>query len=474
MSTDGTRRGRALRRRQRAFAGALAGVLGVLAVLGLAGGAVSAVQGPRVTQVQVDPAASTQASGSRVIFTTNQSLQPVDVAQVDVEPAAPFLLDTVGRSVGLRFTLPLRDDTDYTVRISDVAGLGGGPTTTIVERFHTPPLSAFVLRRSSGGDTIVRTDLEGRAQTVFEHSHIEDFRATSGHLVISTLDDEGNARLLVTDLEGQNERELPMPGPGTVMSLQAADRGELIGYTFSDANLGEGGGRESALYVASAKESAKDDPPTAVAVPGDETRVADWRFVPDTDSILVLTYDSRMLLSGADGADATDLGNGVAIDGIARGSSVAIVQRSDDIYRVDLTDGAQTPLAPAKGVVGAQGVITPIPGEGAGTVRQFLQVDAALGEQVTNVYRVDDDGATTELATVPAGDAVMQTCVSPSGRYVALLVAPSIVDNTYDTYLMPMPRQLETRILELADGSEVATIPGFGLSWCQTPPPLSQ
>ena len=44
--------------------------------------------------------------------------------------------------------------------------------------------------------------------------------ATAGHLVMSTLDDDKKSHLVVTDLDGGNERELPLPGDGTVTDLQ--------------------------------------------------------------------------------------------------------------------------------------------------------------------------------------------------------------------------------------------------------------
>lgn len=474
MSTEPTRRRRRDARRRRAYLGAFAGVLGVLAALGLAGAAASAVQGPRATEVQVDPAAALEASGSRLIITTNQSLHAIDPAQVEVTPAAPFTVDTQGRNIGLRFALPLHDDTEYTVTVSGVEGVGGGPPATITHTFQTPPLDAYLLQRSDRGDTIFRTDLGGNAHTVFEADHIEDYRATSAHLVISTLDDAGHARLVVTDLDGGNARDLGLPGDGSVMSLQAADRGELIGYTFSDADLGSGGTRESALYIASAKDQDADAAPTAVTVPGDEQRIADWRFVPDTDSILMLPYDGRLLLSAADGAGAVDLGTGMQIDGIARGSSVAVVQSPEGLVAIDLTDGTAQPLT-GTDIEGLQGVVTPIPGDSAGTVRQYLVLDG--DDAGTHVYRVTDDGTPTPLFTAPSGDAVLQTCVSPSGRYVAITVAPDLVANPYDSYLMPIPRTVETHIVEL-DGDDAGTalpaLAGFDLSWCQTPPPLSQ
>jgi hypothetical protein len=65
---------------------------------------------------------------------------------------------------------------------------------------------------------------------------------------------------------------------------------------------------------------------------------------------------------------------------------------------------------------------------------------------------------------------VLQTCVSPSGRYVAVLVAPDAVANPYDRYQLPMPESLESRVVEIATRTEVVALSGFDLSWCQVPP----
>src|SRR5690348_3501695 len=102
-SAPATRRTRSRRKRARVFAATFAVVVAALVVIGLAAGAASIVQGPRVTNVQVDPAAAAAASGSRLILTTTQSLAEVDPSQVAVTPETPFVVDTSGRSVGVRF-----------------------------------------------------------------------------------------------------------------------------------------------------------------------------------------------------------------------------------------------------------------------------------------------------------------------------------------------------------------------------------
>ncbi|MFD4961140.1 hypothetical protein [Microbacterium sp. NPDC058389] len=471
MSTEQpTRRARAKRRRGRAFAASFTLVLGVLVVLGLAGAAASVAQGPRVTDVYVDPAAAAAASGSRLIVTTTQSLADVDPSQVTVSPATPFQVDTSGRSVGVRFTLPLWDDTDYTVKIAGVASLGGGPTATITETFQTPKAEAFLLQRGGDdGDLIYRTDLAGdKAVAVFRHPHIEDFRATGSHLVVSVRTDDDEAGLIVTDLDGKNPQELPLPGEGYVSNLQSADRGERIGYTFSDAHLGADAGRESRLFTASLGDPTAD--PVPIEVQGADPRVAEWRFVPDTDSILLLSFDGSLLLTGSGGTDsATALGVALGLDGIARGSNQAVVDRADHAAVIDLTDASEQQLVAPDQDLGGTTSVTPLP-DGS-TIRTAAVLDAdGIPTGRTSVALVAADGATRMLTEIDDTDAVLQVCVSPSSRYVAVQVAPDAVTNSYDTYQLPLPERPETRVLEIADGTQVVALQGSSISWCQVPP----
>lgn len=470
MSTEpATRRANGRRRRGRAFASAFAIVVGVLVVLGLAGAAASVAQGPRVTDVQVDPEAAEQASGSRLIVTTTQSLAEVEPSQVTVTPATPFAVDTAGRSVGVRFALPLWDDTEYTVEIADLEGLGGGPAATITETFRTPPTQVELLQRGGAdGDTIFRTDLSGdNAVALFTHPHIEDFRATATHLVVSVRTEDDEAGLIMTDLDGSDETELPLPGEGFVSNLQSADRGDVIGYTFTDAGIGAEGGRESELFTASLKDP--DAAPRPVTVDGADPSVGDWRFVPDTDSILLLPFDGSLLLTGSGGAGATALGSANAIEGIARGSSEAVVERIDGMTSIDLTDAGEAPLVAPQDDIGPATTVTPLP-DGS-TIRSAAVLDAdGTPTGRTSIALVAADGATRLLAEVPETDAVLQVCVSPSARYAAVLVAPDAVSNPYDTYQLPLPERSETRVLEIADGAEVVALAGSSISWCQVPP----
>ena len=213
MSAGSSRRSRARARRTRGFFAAFALVMAALIAVVVTGAALSLSQGPRLTGVQVDPAAAAAASGSRMILTANQALDSVTAEQVSVEPDVPFTVDASGRSVGVRFTVPLWDDTEYTVTVSDVEAVGGGPTADLTSSFRTPEAEVFLLQRStSGDDAIFRTDLTGeRAVPVFTHPHIEDFRASGDRLVVSVVEDDASV-VLVTDLAGENRRELRAAG----------------------------------------------------------------------------------------------------------------------------------------------------------------------------------------------------------------------------------------------------------------------
>jgi hypothetical protein len=470
MSTDGSRRARARARRARAFSVSVAAVIGVLAVLGLGGAALTTAQGPRITDVQVDPAASVSASGSRLILTTTQSLDEVEADQVTITPATDFTVDTSGRSLGIRFTQPLWDETEYTVRIDDVSGIGGGPSARLEESFRTPRLHVYLLQRGGAEDRIFRTDLDGdAAEPVFAAPHIEDFRATATHLVVSTLDDEGRSHLLATGLTGEGEHELPLPGEGTVTGLQSADRGNTIGYVYTDADVGTPGAIENALYTTSLDAARRDEPPTALTIAGGDSRTDDWRFVPGTDSILMLTFDGALRLVSPSGGDPVALGDALAVDGIARGSTVALVERLDGIYAIDLATAEERVLPPTDPGRGQVQSVIPLVGDTDRTLRVLAQLEG-FDVLSTTVDVVEADGAARTVFTIDPGDIVLQTCVSPNGRYAAVLVAPDAVDNTYDGYLLPLPERLQTHVVSLEDGEEVVALAGFGISWCQGAP----
>ncbi|WP_228479802.1 hypothetical protein [Microbacterium abyssi] len=452
--------------KDRRFLYTILAVVGVLTVVVVGLGAVSLFQGPRISEVQVDPAEAIQVSGSRVILTANQSLQEIDESQVTVEPAAPFTIDAAGRSIGIRFTVPLDDATDYTVKVAGVAGNGGGPTSDLTTTFTTPASEIFLLNRSDEDDSIFRTDLTGeKAVPVFTHARINDYRATSTSLIVA-VEDGDSSRILVMDHDGDNMREMPLPGDGFVSSVQVSERGGLVGYTYSDKDLTEDSGRASVLVT---QPLSGEGEPQIVTVGDEEASIAEWQFVPDSAAVLFIDFAGTLSLDDRSGeAGAQNMGLAMRLLGVSRGTYTAVVERVDQsIVELNLADGSETPLAASDPDYGGATEITPFPG---GTLRHVVARDADGLPTGQAIIRVDDEGKAEPLMEVESGNAILQACASPSGQYAAVTVAPNLTENTYDDMLVPLPKTLETHLFDLRSGEELVALTGFDVSWCQMAP----
>ncbi|OCG73496.1 hypothetical protein [Microbacterium sediminis] len=467
MSTD-SRRATRLRSGRRRFAVAFVAVVGALAVLVGGGSAVSLLQGPRLSDAQVDPAAAIDVAGSRVILTANQALAEIDPSQVTVEPAAAHTVEAAGRGIGIRFTAPLDAETEYRVRVADVRGIGGGPATTLETSFVTPVAQVLMLERSEqGDDTIYRESLDGERVAVLSHPEIDDFRATSDAIVVSVRED-GHARLIVTDRDGSDPRDVTLPGDGIVTSLQVSERGGTIGYTYSDIPDANGdAGMQSVLHLSSLRDPSAE--PTPIEVGGEAPSVDRWRFVPDSSALLMIDFDGELILVEPDGAEPAFLGNALTIDAVTRGTYTAIVERIDaGVVSLDLATGEEQPIVEPDPSPGQLAFVAPLPD--GDTVRRYtLLGDDGLPTGAA-IAHVTADGEARTLTEVSAPDVLQQVCVSPSGQYAAAVVAPNLVGNPYDSGAQPVPQTLETRIVEVATGDEVATFDGFDISWCAVGP----
>ncbi len=454
-------------RRGRRFGILLVATLGILALAGGGLAAVSLTQGPRLSGVQVDAAEAIELSGSRVILTANEALADLDPAQVTVTPEIPFTVDAAGRSIGVRFTVPLDDATEYTVTVAGATGTGGGPAADLTTTFTTPASEPFLLTRDAdGNDKIFRTDLTGEQPTlVYAHARIDDFRATSTQLVVAVEDDEGS-QVLVMNRDGSDERELELPGDGYVTGVQVSDRGGLVGYSYSDKELSETSGLASVLVTQRLDGTGE---PTIVQVSGEDASVAEWHFVPDSAAVLFIDFAGALALQDLSGdAGIQALGNAMTIQGVSRGTYTAIIERTDgSVVELNLADGSETPLAASDPDYGVATTITPYPG---GTLRHVVARDENGFPTGQAVIQVDDDGTAAPLVEVQSTDSILQTCASPSGQYAAVVVAPDLTDNPYDDLLAPLPQTLHTHLIDLDTGKEIVALKGFDISWCESGP----
>jgi len=452
---------------RRRFPVVIGAVLGVLVLVVAGFGVISLLQGPRIDSVKIDAQSAIDASGTRMILTASQPLAKVDPAQVSVSPAAPFTVDTSGRNLGIRFTVPLDDDTKYTVTVKDATGTDKQRKGTLQATFQTPKSTIFLLQRNSDGDdTIFLTDLGGKnAVPIVQHQKIDDFRATADHLVVAT-EKDGTSVLLVMDRNGKNQRALKLPGQGFLSNLQVSEKGNLVGYTYTDKGISATSGRASVLVTQSL---TGDGDPQIVKVGDKQPSTAQWAFVPGTSSALFIDFSGALYVEDRADAKATPTALGFAqtIEGISRGTYTAIVSRGNNLVELNLADGSEKPLAASAPDFGAPSTIAPFPG---GTLRQVATRDATGLPTGQIVTRVSDDGKAAKLFSVTGSDAIMQACPSPSGQYSAIVVAPKLVNNPYDQSLLPLPTTMQTHIVDTNTGKELVVLAGFDPSWCAQAP----
>lgn len=445
---------------------ALIAVLGVLALVVAVLGVVSVTQGPRLSDVQADPAQAIESSGSRVILTANQRLAAIDPKQITVDPAVPFTVDAAGRNVGVRFSVPLDDATKYTVTVEGAQAVGGGPASDLTTSFTTPTSRIFLLQRSENDDRIFTTDLSGeKAVAVFSHPRIDDYRVVGDRLVVAVEEEDGS-RLLVMDRDGGDQRDLELPGDGYVSAVQVSDRGGLVGYSYSDRELTETSGRASVLVT---QPLAGGGEPRVVEVNGKEASIAEWQFIPDSSSLLFIDFDGALAVEDpTSDSGVQSMGLAASILGISRGTYTAVVERTDaSILELNLADGSERPLPASEPDYGDAANIEPFPG---GTLRHVVQRDESGMPTGQAVVKVDAEGAATLITEVSGTDSILQVCVSPSGQYAAVAVAPDLPNNPYDDLLLPLPSTLHTRLIDLTSDTKLPVLSGFDISWCRLAP----
>lgn len=453
-------------RSSRGFTRVLGLSLGALLVLGGIGAGVSLTQGPRASAVAVDVDAVAAASGQRVVFTANQPLAAITPTQVTVTPAAPFTVVSSGRSVAVQFTYPLDPDTEYSIDVADVQSSEGGPAGTLTHRFRTGSPPIFLLQRRDGEDAVFSSNLAGdTAVPVFEAEQIEDFRSARDGLVAVTTEGDLSQLTAVSTTSGK-ATPITLPGAGFVSGLQVADHDSLLGYVFTDEAVGTPGALESTLFLGSITDPKED--PIQISV-GEDSRVQQWAFVPQTSYLLVLTFDGQLHLVDASNLDADPVPLGIAasIVGVEHGSGQAIIQRNEGPVALDLTTLDEEPLPfPAEldglGVLGEMATTA-----GGGTLRQLTELNGQGVPTSQTIVEVSAAGEVNELISFDdPGDGILQLCASPSGRYAAVIVAPDLVNNPYDMYKRPLPENRQTHIIDTTDGSVVTRLQGADISWC--------
>ncbi|WP_022903094.1 hypothetical protein, partial [Curtobacterium sp. B8] len=334
----------------------------VLIVVGALAAVVGAQQGPRLRAVSYDAAGLVAKPAQRVILTANQAVQAVRPADVVVRPAAAHTVTSSGNTIAVEFAGPLDYDRSYEIAVTGVRAPGQSSSATLratVRTGSTDVLALVPAGPGGGKDRIVRRSLDaGGATTVYADDGITAYARLGRSLVVVRDVGRGASAIDVVGLAGGvQDDDLPVEritlptAAGRVTALHAADDGASFGFQYADTSSGRS--TDVGLYVVDMTGThmpvaiAPDGRPTTGAVP---MTVAQWAYVPRTESALVRTSGDDLVLVDMSGSvAAVRLGSATTLHGFVASGTTAVVETGTGIEYLDLTDGRRTPIATPEG-----------------------------------------------------------------------------------------------------------------------------
>lgn len=454
-------------RRDVAFRTAFTATVITLSALCLVFLAIGFLQGPKLSEAQVDPGLAIAQSGQQLRLFANQQVAEVDPANVIITPAAPFTVTTSGDLIVVQFESRLHYDTRYVVAVGGVTSISGGTAATLQFAFDTGFRPVLVLDRSAeGDDEVVSTSLIGGERgVVYSAPRIQSFVSLGQSLVIVTALDDGTSEISLVSLVNGTEERLPLPEPGTIGNLDLLPNTSTVGFTFTSVGAESLRTFDDTLFTIDLEASRALEP--VVGLDGAPLTVLAWHPMPQGANLIAQARDqSVFLITPGDPAATVPLGSYTALGRVTSDGTRMSVTDPFGAMVVSLDDLGEERVAPS-----------PVDGEVAyggdlhvladGTrVQQVAILDTATGRFSTLL--VHDNGVESRilLRTVDDEGSIEGFIVSPNDQFVAVEVLPRVAGSSTDgNPVDPRPLSMTTVFVEISTGSVVGTVQGFSPRW---------
>ncbi|GAA1833762.1 hypothetical protein [Agromyces salentinus] len=451
----------------------LLGTIGALAVAATALGVAGFVQGPRLAEASVDVQRVTRLADGRVELELNQAIARVD-GVLRVEPEVPAELSVEGDALVVEFTEPLPYDTEFHVAIDGVVGSAQPTAVTVEHGFRTADAAILTLvRRSPDGlpDAILRSgSAERTPEAVIEAPRLQSFAQAGDAVVAVAIEDDGSNTLRIAGL-GEQTQTMGLVEPGEVHAISGSTTHPLIAYLHQGLARPSGAAPAFSDTLFTLDVSGQPaEPEPVVGLDGSPMRVADWRFVPGTTSMVVQDLDGALSVVDAFGlVPPRPLGSATQLRGFLPGTQELIVADPDRGRVVDLRSGTERPndlpIADLPDHAHPSSV-TQLDADGAHLLTVLLAGTDGSGDAAAEslLALVDDVGTQVRYSTGP-DSRMLRSCVAPNGHLVA--VETAAVDALPDGYPeAPSSRDRLTSVIDIATGELVLTQPGGSSDWC--------
>lgn len=418
--------------------------VGVLAATCLILIGLSLTQPPRFRAATIDVTKLTGQINQQVILYANQPLGNLAKKQVTITPHAPMQMTASGRGLAILFTQRLSYDTRYTITVKAT----GKRDAHYSFRTGKPNIYYMHLDEGTLGDKIVKRQADGKETTVYQSKQILDYVALDDALIVNIREQDYTSSLHRIDLKTGSEQPIALPKLGVVADLLASPDKQSFGFVFTSQDYEE---RYNSTLMIS--ESSRINPKVAAGFNGQPLRPLNWRYGPDSTTLISQLLDFSLIVTSIDGK-STPLPLGQLTPGglSADGKSV-IAGDSQGALQISLGDNKLTriPTTPYPGDHTIVVDVTPL----NNSVGYLLHTQTDKGDRFNEYLTLSMQGKAKTIFAGEDDKSITSVRLSPNDQYAAIQIAEPTLDGTSYT----------TKILDMRSGKVVRTISGTLVQW---------
>ena len=413
--------------------------------------------GVRVRYADLNPSELTNANG-RIVLHVSVPIKRVTPEQVSLTPAVSVSVTTSGNTIVITPNERLRYQTEYHVRVRDIAGQYGWQHSNIEYHFSTPPAKLYYLQRQySGGDEskaddqIIATTMQSnKTEVLFAAPRILEFVAVRDELVINTYRD-GVSQLQRVSLSNKRTQAVPVAKPQLAAKLQSLGDGRRVGYITGEHSDTKGG-QLQLLDVTNGSSRVIEN----------VGAVTDWRASPDSRVIAAVTVKGVLLLIDTAGkkqprplGSASELG-----DFSSDGRKLSFLGSAGGFMIYDLEKNERRAVFSDSVHANSYIVRLKLLGKNTRLMQSMFIADRKPGSEVT----YNDGRSVARLYRPDGAHDITGLSASPNSQYTAVEIA-SQQNSSFDSYPVN-GRNMSTRTALIdQNGTIVRTIDGCDIVW---------
>ena len=413
--------------------------------------------GIRVRYADLNPSELTNADG-RIVLHVSVPIKRVTPEQVSLTPAVSVSVTTSGNTIVITPNERLRYQTDYHVRIHNVASQYGRQRSDIEYHFSTPAAKLYYLHRQySGGDEnkandqiIAATMQSEKTEVLFAAPRILEFVAVRDELVVNTYRDSVS-QLQRVSLSDKRTQAVPVAKPQLAAKLQSLGDGRRVGYITGEHSDTKGGQLQLLDVTNGSSRVVKN-----------VGAVTDWRASPDGRLAAVITAKSDLLLIDTVGkkqprplGSASELG-----DFSSDGRMLSFLGSAGGFVAYNLERNERRAIFSDSTQANSYIVRLKLLGKNVRLMQSMSIADRKLGSEVT----YNDGRSITRLYRPDGAHDITGLSASPNSQYTAVEIA-SQQNSSFDSYPVN-GRNMSTRTALIdQNGTIVRTIDGCDIVW---------